>query len=176
MEKSLRNLTFISFLVAVMIAVGICNAHAAGSGHGHRFGADMNLISSLGLSSDEEAALMKALSTYGPTLKTAMQAFHDAKKQLNTDIQATPPDGNQLVTDAATLSAAKAQLKAARAQMNGALKVAITPEHLQQLQAALTAQFQKRLDSKTGRVLFGYALSLKRQSQQTVGSGTGQAQ
>ena len=94
-----------------------------------------------------------------------MQALHAAKKQLNTDFQAAAPDSDQLVADAKALADAKQQLKDARAQLNGALKAALTPEHLQQLQAALTAQFQSRLESKTGRLLFGYALSLKRQSQ-----------
>jgi hypothetical protein len=174
MEKWLKSLTLLSFLVVLVGAIGICNAYAAGDGHGHRFGADMTLISSLGLSSDEQTALMNALSTYGPALKTAMQTFHAARKQLNTDLQAAAPDGNQLVADAQALSAAKTQLKSARTSLNVALNGALTPAHLQQLQGALTTQ--SRLDSKTGRLLFGYALSLKRQSQQTASSGTVEAQ
>jgi len=169
MEKLVRSLTLVSFLAVLVVAGGICNAYAARDGHGHRFGADMELISSLGLSSDEQAALqtglMNALSQYGPAVKTAMQAFHAAKKQLNTDLQAAAPNGDQLAADAQALANAKQQLKAARAQLNGALKAALSTERLQQLQAALTAQFQNRLDSETGRVLFGYALSLKRQPQ-----------
>ena len=66
MKTRFKNLTFVSFLLAVIVAVGICNARAAGDGHGHRFGADMTLISSLGLSPDEQTALMNALSTFGP--------------------------------------------------------------------------------------------------------------
>jgi hypothetical protein len=176
MEKWLKNLTLLSFLAAVTVAGGICNAYAAGDGHGHRFGADMTLISSLGLSSDEQTALMNALSTYGPALKTAMQTFHAAKKQLKTDLDATQPDGSRLAADATALANAKTQLKTARTNLNAALKGALTTDHWNQLQSALTTQFQSRLDSKTGRLLFGYALSLKRQSQQTVSSGTVEAQ
>jgi Spy/CpxP family protein refolding chaperone len=179
METWLKNLTFVSFLVAVIVAVGISSVHAAGDGHGHRFGADMTLISSLGLSQDEQTALMNALSQKsqnGPTVKEAMQAFHAAKKQLNTDLQAAAPNGDQLVADAQALAKAKADLKAAHAKLNSALNSALTTEHLQQLQTKITEQFQSRLDSKTGRLLFGYALSLKRQSQQAVSSSPGDAQ
>jgi len=176
METWLKNFTFVSFLVAVIVAAGMCNAHAAGDGHGHRFGADMELISSLSLTQEEQSALTTALSTYGPAVKKAMQAFHAAKKQLNTDLQAAAPDGNKLVADAATLAAAKADLKNARTTLNAALKAALTPANLNTLQDGLTKQFQSRLDSKTSRILFGYALSLKRQSQQAVSSGTAEAQ
>jgi Spy/CpxP family protein refolding chaperone len=176
MEKLVRSLTLILSLAVLGVAGGICNLYAAGEGHGHRFGADMMIVSSLGLTQDEQTALMSALSTYGPALKTAMQTFHAARKQLNTDLQATSPDGSQLAADAQALANAKQQLKTARTQLNDSLKTALTPEHLQQLQASLTAQFQSRLDSKTGRLLFGYALSLKRQSQQTVSTGTAEAQ
>ena len=184
MEKWLRNFTFLSFLGAVIVVAGISDAFDARFDHGHRFGADMTLISSLNLSAEENANLVSALSTDRPdspaaSVKTAMQAFHAAKKKLNADLQAAAPDGNQLAADAQALSAAKTQLKSARANLNGALKAALTSEHLQQLQATLTEQFQNRMDSKTGRILFGYAFSLKRQSQQTmstVSSGTGEAQ
>ena len=163
MKKWLKNLSVLSLLLGVIVAGGVCKADAAGFGHGHKSGADMKIIASLGLSSEEETALTTALSTNGPAAKTAMQAFHAAKKQLKMDIQATPPVGSQLAADAAALATAKAQLKAAHAQLDSALTAALTPAHLQQLQAALTAQFQSRLDKKTDRVLFGYAMRLKKQ-------------
>ncbi len=163
MKGWLKNISVLSLLLSVIVAGGVCKADAAGFGHGHRFGADMKLIDALGLSSDEQTALTNALSTYGPAAKTAMQTFRAAKKQLRTDLDATPPDGSRLVADAAVLSNAKVQLKAARSQLNSALSAALTPEHLQQLQAQLTAQAQSRLDKKTGRLLFGYAMHLKKQ-------------
>jgi multidrug efflux pump subunit AcrA (membrane-fusion protein) len=163
MKEWLKNLSVLSLLLVVIVAGGVCKADAAGFGHGHRPGADMKIIASLGLSSDEQTALTNALSTYGPAVKTAMQAFHAAKKQLKTDLDATPPVGSQLVADATALANAKTQLKAARTQLDSALSAALTPAHLQQLQAQLTAQFQSRLDKKTDRLLFGYAMHLKKQ-------------
>ena len=50
-----------------------------------------------------------------------MQNFRAAKKQLNTDLEATTPDGSLLAADAAAVTSAKAQLKAARTQLNSAL-------------------------------------------------------
>ena len=163
MKKWLKKFSTLALLLGMIFANGICKADAAGFGHGHRFAADMKLIAALGLSSEEQTALTTALSTNGPAFKTVMQAFHAAKKQLKTDLQATPPVGSQLAADAAALATAKAQLKAARAQLDSALTSALTPAHLQQLQAALTAQFQSRLDKKTDRLLFGYAMHLKKQ-------------
>ncbi len=61
------------------------------------------------------------------------------------------------------MTAAKAQLKDARAQLDSALNAALTPAHLQQLQTALATQAKSDLDRKTDRLLFGYALYLKRQ-------------
>ncbi len=163
MKKWLRNLTVLSLLLVVIAVGGVCKADAAGFGSDHRFHTDMKIIASLGLSSDEQAALTAALATNGPAVKTAWQNFRAAKKQLKTDLEATPPAGSQLVADAAALVAAKSQLKAARTQLGNALATAITPAHLQQLQSALTAQFQSRLDRKTDRLLFGYAMHLKNQ-------------
>jgi hypothetical protein len=163
MKKWIKNITVLSFLLAVIVAGGVYTSEAAGFGHGHRSGADMKIIASLGLSSDEQTALTAALSKYGPAVKTAMQAFHAAKKQMNTDLKATAPAGSQLAADAVTIANAKAQLKAARSQLNSALSAALTPAHLQQIQAQLTAQFQSRLDAKTGRLLSEYARHLEKQ-------------
>lgn len=161
MNKWLKNLSVL-LLLGVIVAGGVCKVDAAAFGHAQRFG-DMKLIASLGLSSEEQTALTTALSTNGPAVKTAMQAFHAAKKQLKSDLQATPPVGFQLAADAAALATTKAQLKAVRAPLDSALTAALTPAHLQQLQAALTAQFQSRLDKKTGRLLLEYAVHLKKQ-------------
>jgi len=150
-------------MLAAMLASGVSNANAAGFERDHRFGVDVKLISALGLSSQEQANLTTALSTYGPAVKTAMQAFHAAKKQLKMDLEATPPVGSQLTADTTALANAKTNLKAAHAQLDTALSAALTPAHLQQLQAQLTAQFQSRLDKRTDRLLFGYAMYLKRQ-------------
>ncbi len=144
-----------------MVAVGVSNSEAAH--FGHRSGADLKLMSSLALDDTEQTALKTAVSTYGPAVKTAMQNFHAAKKQLNMDLKATTPDGSKLSADAATVAGAKAQLKAARTQLNSALSAALTPAHLQQLQAQLTAEFQKRLDAKTSRLLFEYTRHLEKQ-------------
>lgn len=160
MRKGIISLTVLAVLSAVMVAGGVSNSEAAR--FGHRSGADMKIIASLGLSSDEQTALTTALSTYGPAVKTAMQAFHAAKKRLHTDLQATPPAGDQLAVDAAAVAGAKAQLKTARTQLNGALLAALTPAHLQQIQAQLTAKLQSRLDAKTGRLLFEYTRHLEK--------------
>jgi hypothetical protein len=103
------------------------------------------------------------LSTYGPAVRTAWRQLHAAKKQLKTDLQATPPVGPTLVADAAAVAAAKAQLKGARDQLNGALNAALTPSHLQQLQAQLAAQSQNRLDAKTGHILLQYVRYIEKQ-------------
>jgi hypothetical protein len=161
MKKWMKNFTVLSFLLAMIVAGVVCSSEAAG--FGHRSGGALNLISSLDLSSQEQAALTSALSANGPAVKTAWQQLHAAKKQMKTDTGTTPPDGSKLAADATALTAAKVQLKAAHAQLNSALSAALTPEHLQQLKAQLTAQFQSRLDAKTGRVLANYARYLKKQ-------------
>ena len=161
MVKWLRNLKVLALLLAMVISAGVVNANAAGFDDGHRFGADMKLTATLGLSSVEQRALTNALTTYGPAVKTAMQAFRAARVQLRSDLNATPPVGSQLAADATALASAKAQLKAARTQLDSALSGAPSPAHLKQLQEELLAQFQSRLDQKTGRLLFGYAMHLK---------------
>lgn len=163
MKKWLRNLSVLSLLLFVITAGVVCKADAAGFGHGHRSGADMKIIASLGLSSDEQTALTAALLTNGPSVKAAMQAFHAARKRLHTDLQATPPVGSDLAADATALATAKGQLKDARTLLNRALSGALTPAHQQQVQAQLTAQFQSGLDAKTGRLLFEYTRHLEKQ-------------
>jgi len=163
MKKRLKNLTVLLLLLIVMVTGGVYKADAADFGHGHRSYADMKIIASLGLSSEEQTALTTALLTYGPAIRTAMQAWHAARKQMYADLQITPPVGAALAADATALATAKAALQTARAQLDGALSSALTPEHLQQLQADLTAQLQDGLDKKTNRLLFGYAMHLKNQ-------------
>ena len=160
MKNWMKNFVVLSFLLAMIVAGGICSSEAAG--FGHRSDGALKLMSSLDLSAQEQEALKSALSTYGPAVKTAWQQLRAAKEQMKTDTEATSPDGSQVATDSTALASAKAQLKAALAQMNTALLAALTPEHLQQLKAQLTAQFQSRLDAKTGRVLANYARSLEK--------------
>jgi len=161
MDKWIKNLTVATFLLAFVLAGGIAKSDAAR--YEHRSGDIQKMISSLDLDVKEQTALTSALSTYGPPVKTAWQNFRTAKKTLDMDLETTTPDGSKLATDAAAVANAKAQLKAARVQLNSALEAALTPSHLQQLQQQLTAQFQSRLDAKTGRVLFGYARHLEKQ-------------
>lgn len=161
MKKWIKNITVLSFLLAIIVVGGVTNSEAAG--FGHKSGGALKLISSLNLDATEQGNLKSALTTNGPVVKTAWQNLRAAKKQLNTDIKATTPDGSQLAADAAAVAAAKAQLKAARTQLNSALLAALTPAHLQQLQAQLTAQFQRRLDAKTGHLLFKYTRHLEKQ-------------
>ncbi len=163
MKKCLKNLSVLTLLLGLLVAGAVCKSDSAGFGHGHRSGVDMKIIASLGLSSGEQTALTTALSTYGPAVKADMLAVRKVKKQLHTDLQATPPVGSQLVADAGALAAAKTQLKTDRTVLDSALAGALTPAHFQQLQAALVAQFQSRLDRKTDRLLFGYAMYLKKQ-------------
>jgi hypothetical protein len=163
MKTFTRNLTVFSFLVALIVAFGVHNVQAFEESRGHRFAADAKLIASLDLSSTEKTALQTAVKTYGPAVKSAHQAFHAALKQLKTDLEATPPVGATLATDAATLAGAKANLKTARTALDSALNAALTPAHLTQLQNELTTQFQNRLAAKTDRLLFGYAMYLNRQ-------------
>jgi hypothetical protein len=161
MKKWIKNITVLLFLLAVIVAAGVCDSQAAR--YGHRSGDALKLISSLDLDTKEQGSLKSAVSTYGPAVKTAWQNLRAKKKQLNTDIKATTPVGSQLAADAAAVANAKAQLKAARTQLNSALFAALTPAHLQQLQAQLTAEFQSRLDAKTGRLLFEYTRHLEKQ-------------
>ena len=161
MKAWVKNLMVLSFMLAVIVTGGVCSAETAG--FGHRSGEYLKMISSLDLSVQEQAALKTAVSTYGPAVKTAWQQLRAARRQMKTDIGATSPDGSQLSADATALNTAKTQLKAASAQLNSALFAALTPEHLQQLKAQLTAQFQSRLDAKAGRLLANYARHLEKQ-------------
>jgi hypothetical protein len=161
MKKGIIALTVLAVLLTVIVAGGVSNSEAAR--FGHRSGVALKLMSSLDLDAKEQGSLKSALSTYGPAVKTAWQNFRTAKKQMTTDLKATAPAGSQLAADAVAIANAKAQLKAARSQLNSALSAALTPAHLQQLQAQLTAQFQSRLNAKTGRLLSEYARHLEKQ-------------
>lgn len=161
MKTWMKNFAVVFFVLAMMVAGGICSAEVAG--FGHRSDGALNLISSLDLSAQEQGALKAALSTYGPAVKTAWQGLRAARKQMKTDTGTASPDGSQVADGGTALAAAKAQLEAAIAQLNTALFTALTPEHLQQLKAELTAQFQSRVDAKTGRVLARYARHLEKQ-------------
>jgi Heavy-metal resistance len=162
MKKWMKNFTVLSFLLAVIVAGGVCSAEAAGFGYRSNEAA-LEMMSSPGLSDAEQAALTSALSTYGPAVKTAWQKLRAAREQMKADTETTSPDGSQVATDGTALASAKAQLKAARAQLDSALLAALTPEHLQQLKAQLTAQFQSRLDSKNSHILANYARYLEKQ-------------
>jgi Heavy-metal resistance len=162
MKKWMKNSGVLSFLLAVIVTGGVWSAEADGFGH-RSDAAALEMMSSLGLSEAEQAALTSALSTYGPAVKTAWQQLRAAREQMKTDTETTSPDGSQVATDGTALASAKAQLKAARAQLNSALLAALTPDHLRQLKAQLTAQFQSRLDENTGRVLANHARSLEKQ-------------
>jgi Heavy-metal resistance len=162
MKKWMKNSGVLSFLLTVIVAGGVCIAEAAGFGH-RSDAAALEMMSSLGLSADEQGKLQIALSSYGPAVKTAWQQLRAAKEQMKTDTEATSPDGSQVATDGIAPATAKAQLKAARAQLNSALLAALTPDHLRQLKAQLTAQFQSRLDAKTSRVLANYVGYLNKQ-------------
>jgi len=161
MKKWMKNFMVLSFLLTMIVVGTISRAEAAG--FGHRSGEALSLISSLDLSPDEQTALKSALSSYGPAVKAAWQQLRAARKQLKTDMGTTPPDASQIAADSTALATAKAQLKAAAAQLNNALLSALTPEHLQQLKAQLTAQFQSGLDARTGRLLANYARHLEKQ-------------
>jgi hypothetical protein len=161
MKNWMKNFVVLSFLLAMIVAGGICSSEAAG--FGHRSGDALNLISSLDLSAKEQADLKSALSSCGPAVKTAWQNLRAAKEQMKTDMETTSPDGSQLAADGTALATFKAQLKAARARLNSALFAALTPDHLQQLQKQLTDQFNSRLDAKTGHLLANYARSLEKQ-------------
>jgi hypothetical protein len=161
MKTWMKNFAVVFFVLAMIVAGGICSAEAAG--FGHRSDGALNLISSLDLSAQEQEALKTALSTYGPAVKTAWQQLRAVRKQMKTDTGTASPDGSQVAADGTALAAAKAQLEAALTQMNAALFAALAPEHLQQLKEELTAQFQSRLDAKTGRVLANYARHLDKQ-------------
>ncbi len=165
MKTWVKNLTVLSLLLAMIVAGAICNSQAADFCHkfGHRSGADLKLISSLDdLTADEQAALKAALSSNGPAMKTVWQQLHAAKKQLTTDLNATSPDGATLAADATAVATAKAQLKGAHTALNSALLATLTPEHVRQLQAQLTAQFQSRLNAKTGHLLMSYARTIEK--------------
>jgi len=161
MKKFIKNITAIFFLLAIVCAAGVSKSEAAS--FGHRSGDDLKLISSLELNAQEQASLQAALSTYGPAVKSAFQNLRAKKKQLETDLEATTPDGNLLAADASAVASAKAQLKAAKTQINSALSAAITPEHLQKLRAELSDRLQNRINAKTARLLSEYARHLEKQ-------------
>ncbi|HET6515701.1 MAG TPA: hypothetical protein VFG09_11125 [Thermodesulfovibrionales bacterium] len=151
MKTWMKIVTVLSLVLAMIVAGRICSSEAAG--FGHRSGSAVNLVSSLDLSAQEQAALKSALATYGPAVKTAWRQLRAAKEESKATTS----------TDNTALVSAMAQLKAARAQLDSALLAALTPEHLQKLQEQLTAQFQSRLDAKTGHILANYARHLERQ-------------
>jgi len=95
----------------MVISAGVVNANAAGFDDGHRFGADIKLTETLGLSSVEQMALTNALATYGPAVKTAMQSFQAARVQLRTDLNAASPVGSQLAAMIQRLLAQRHNLK-----------------------------------------------------------------
>ena len=92
---------------------GIYNSQAAAVGDrfDHRSGADLKLISSLDVTSDEQAALRSALPSYGPFDNSAQSQLHMAKKLLTTDLNAASPDGSAIAADAAVVARAKAQTR-----------------------------------------------------------------
>jgi hypothetical protein len=161
MKRSIRRIISVFLLLAFVFAAGVEKSDA--SLFGHRSGKDLKLISSLELSAQEQASLKSALVTYGPAVKAAWQNFRAAKKQLDADLKATTPAGSQLAADAVALQEAKSQLKTALPQLNNALLAALTPAHLQQIQGQLTAPFQKKLDARTGRLLFKYTRNLEKE-------------
>ena len=161
MKKGIIAFMVLSVLLAAIVAGGVSSSQAARLDH--RSGCALKIMSSLDLDAKEQGSLKSALSTYVPAVKTAWQNLRAKKKQLDTDLETTTPDGSQLAADAAAVAGAKAQLKAARTQLNGALLAALTPAHLQQLQAQLTAEFQSSLDAKTGRLLSAYTRHLEKQ-------------
>jgi len=163
MKKWIKNVTVLSFLLAVIVVGGVCNSEAAG--YGHRSGAAVKLISSLNppLSTDQQDQLKSILSTYGPTLKTLRQQLHTAKKQLNTDVMATPPVDATILADAAAVAKIGTQLKAERAQLNSALNGVLTTDQIKQLTQQLRAKFEGRLDAKIDHLLLKYARYLEKQ-------------
>jgi Spy/CpxP family protein refolding chaperone len=161
MKKFIKNITVTFFLLVIVCAAGVSKSEAARFGHGS--GDDLKLISSLELNAQEQASLQAALSAYGPAVKSAFQNLRTKKKQLEKDLEASTPDGNLLAVDASAVAGAKAQLKAARTQINSALSSAITPEHLQKLRAELAERLQNRIDAKTARLLSEYARNLEKQ-------------
>jgi hypothetical protein len=161
MKRSIRRIISVFLLLAFVFAAGVEKSDA--SLFGHRSGKDLKLISSLELSAQEQASLKSALVTYGPAVKSAWQNFRVAKKQLDADLKATTPVGPQLAADAVAVQEAKSQLKTVLTQLNNALLAALTPAHLQQIQGQLTAPFQKKLDARTGRLLFKYTRNLEKE-------------
>jgi len=160
MKTWVKNLTVVCFSLAIIVALGISNVQAAGFGHGQRFGEDMKLLSSLSFTPAEKEALETALSTYGPAVKTAWQQVRSDRRQLKTDLSATPPVAATIGNDFLKIKADKEALKTARGTLYTALVNSLSPANQTALQTALTTQFQDRLPSKMGRLLSVYARHL----------------
>ena len=92
MKKWMKNVTVLSFLMAMILAGGVSIARA--DGFGHRHDSAVGLLSSLNppLSTDQQDQLKSILSAYGPTLRTLRQQLHAVKRQLDTLANATPVD------------------------------------------------------------------------------------
>ncbi len=75
MKTRVNNLTVLSLLLTIIVASGIYNSHAAevANRFDHRSGANLELISSLDVTSDERTQLRCALSSCGPSVNTAWQ-------------------------------------------------------------------------------------------------------
>ncbi len=163
MKKWIRNITVLSFLVAVMVVGGVCSSEAAG--YGHRSGAGIKLITSLNppLSAEQQERLQSVLSTYGPTFRTLRQQLRAEMRQMNGDIMATPQVESAILADAAAVAKVKTQLKAERAGIGNALSGVLTPDQIKQLTQELTARFQSRLDARIDYLLLNYARHLDKQ-------------
>lgn len=161
MKTHVKNLTVLSVLVAMIIAGGVCNSEAAGFRHGHD--SAVTLLSSLSLTQQQQTQLTSLQSTYLSTLKTLGKQLRAAKKQLDTDIMATPPVSATIVADAAAVAGLKSQLEAQRSQLNSALDAVLTPQQLQLLTQQLTTQFNNSLNRRIRHLLLDYSWHLQKQ-------------
>ena len=161
MKNHVRNLTVLSVLVVMIVAGGVCNSEGAGFRHGHD--SVVTLLSSLNLTQEQQEQLTSIQSTYLPAFKTLGKQLRAARKQMDTDIMATPTVSATIVADAAAVAGIKSQLKAQRSQLSSALDAVLTPQQLQQLTQKLTTQFNNSLNRRTHHLLLGYGRYLQKQ-------------
>jgi Spy/CpxP family protein refolding chaperone len=163
MKKWIRNITALFFLVAVIVAGGVCTSEAAG--YGHRFDGGIKLITSLNppLSTEQQGRLQSVLSAYGPALRTLRQQLRTEMRQMNRDIMATPRADAAILADAAAVAKIRTQLKTERAEVRSALSGVLTTDQINQLTQELTARFQRRLDARIDYLLLNYTRNIDKQ-------------
>jgi hypothetical protein len=110
MNTWVKNLTVLSFVLAMIVVGGVCNSQAADFGRG-------NNACLKTLTPPLSPTQLQQLSAIVITLKTDRQTLHADRKALEAAITATPPVAATIVADAEKVANDKAAIKAEIAKL-----------------------------------------------------------